>query len=312
MDVSVIIVSWNTSAVLRGCLESILKETRDVAYEIIVIDNASHDDSVPMVQREFPQVKLISNSDNRGFAAANNEGLQIARGRYCLLLNPDTIVLQGAIQKTVAYADAHERAAVVGCQVLESPTVIQRTCFKFPSPLNTLLAVSGLARIFPHSRFFGRAQMTWWDRQDERAVDVVSGMFMLVRRTAMEEVGLMDEAYFIYAEEADWCYRFWQAGWRCLFTPCAQIIHLDGGSKSTSQVSVKMFVQLQKSLLRFHRKNLGVVPWACAKACYVVAMIPRALAGWLGAFLKPQSGWSQRARQSVAALKYHLLAVEYP
>ncbi len=260
MDVSVIIVSWNTRDILRDCLQSVYAQTHQIRFEVIVVDNASGDGSADMVRREFPEVVLIANTDNRGFAAANNQGLAVAHGRYCLLLNSDTIALDGALDKTTAFADAHPRAAVIGCRVLNADRTLQHSCFMFPSPLNSFLGMLYLNKLFPRSRFFGREAMTWWDRNDVRQVEVVTGCFMFVRREALAQVGAMDERYFMYGEETDWCFRFRRAGWEVLFAPVGEIIHL--GGKSTARCSVEMTVQLRLSILRFVRKNQGLV--ACA------------------------------------------------
>ena len=261
VDVSIIIVNWNALTYLRNCLRSIAEETRGCSYEIIVVDNDSDDGSQEMIRSEFPEVTAVLNEQNVGFAGGNNQALRLARGRYLLLLNPDTLVLDGAIDTCVAYADElrHGDVGVVGCQVWADSTTIQKTCFQFPSPVNTLLNLLGVTRRFPGSRLLSRAEMGWWDRRDEREVDVVSGMFMLVRREALQEVGVMDEGYFMYAEEADWCYRFWQSGWKCVFTPRARIMHLEEGGKSTALVSAKMYVHLHKSL--FLENNPGGVKY---------------------------------------------------
>jgi GT2 family glycosyltransferase len=296
LDVSILIINWNTRDILRGCLRSVYEQTREINFEVIVIDNASSDGSAEMVKKEFPQIVLIENHDNRGFAAANNQGMKIAKGRYVLLLNPDTIVLDGAIQKSVAYA--------------EDDSTIQQTCFRFPSVGNLILQKSGLCRLFPRSGVFGREKMVGWNRDTEREVDVVSGMFMLVRREAIEQVGLMDEAYFVYAEETDWCVRFHKAGCRCVFTPLARIIHLDGGSKSTEQISVKMYVQQQKSLLIFFKKQRGRASWIVAKMVYILSMLVR-YAVFSGLSVLEQGGnFSKKAAQSLAALKFHLFGTE--
>jgi GT2 family glycosyltransferase len=311
-DVSVIIVNWNARDYLRDCIRSIFAETRISSYEVIVVDNHSSDGSQEMLRSEFPEVTAVLNEHNPGFAGGNNQGLRLAQGRYVLLLNPDTLILDGAIDTCVAYADTlrDQRVGVLGCQVWEDAETIQRTCFRFPSPLNTLLNLLGTTRRFPRSRFLGRAEIGSWDRRDERDVDVVSGMFMLVRREALDAVGPMDDDYFMYAEEADWCHRFWSAGWRCRFTPRARIMHLDGGGKSTAQVSAKMYVHLQKSLLRFHRKNLGVVQWALAKALYAVIMPGRAAAFRLLGVLGSSDRWRPGYLQAAAATRYHLLRTE--
>lgn len=253
IDVSVVVVSWNTRDILWDCLESVYAQTKDVSIEVIVIDNASADGSPEMVKRDFPKVCLIENADNRGFAAGNNQGMRLAAGRYVLLLNSDTIVLDNAIDKTVAFADRNPRAAVVGCRVLNRDRTLQPTCFMHPSLLNMFLFATYLNKLFPGSHFFGRERMTWWKRDDVRDVEVVTGCFMLVRRAAIDQVGLMDESFFIYGEETDWCFRFRQAGWKSLFMPQAEIIHLGGAS--SSRAANEMTLQLKAGVLQFICKH---------------------------------------------------------
>jgi GT2 family glycosyltransferase len=309
-DVSIVIVSWNTRDILRDCLLSIFEQTREVSFAVSVVDNNSHDGSAVMVRTEFPKVKVIENVENRGFAAGCNQGMRASSARYMLLLNPDTVILDDAISRTVRYADLHSDVGVVGCQVLEDQNRITPTGFSFPDPLNVFLALSGLSRAFPRSRLFGRPEMSWWERTTERDVDVVTGMFMLVRSKAIAEVGLMDESYFVYSEEADWCYRFARAGWRRVFTPSARIVHLEGGAKSTSQVRAKMFVQLQKSTMIYHKKNLGWFAWSLVKIIYIVSNFVR-MGAWF--ILSVVNGDLQARRKSAAAgaaLLYHFVGVE--
>ena len=290
VDVSILIVSWNTKDVLNDCLASVYKETKGITFEVIVIDNASTDGSTKMIMAEFPSVILIKNSVNRGFAAANNQGIAIAQGRYVLLLNSDTIVLNNAIAKTFSFADAHPDAAVVACRVLNPDRSFQPTCFMFPSVGNMILSSSYLYKLFPRSRFFGREWMTWWNKDKTRDVDVVAGCFMLVRREAIEKVGKMDEQFFMYCEETDWCYRFKKAGWKILFTPCAEIIHF--GDESTKQMKSEMFLQLWGSTLLFFKKYKN--PLAYVAACFLVAMFfTLRIPYWLG-----QAAFSRSNRYS--------------
>jgi len=267
-EVSVVVVNWNTQDILRDCLRSIYEQGGEIDLEVIVIDNASTDGSVEMVKKDFPQVTLVENSQNRGFAAANNQGIDISKGRYVLLLNSDTVVLDNAIAKTVAFADSHPEAAIVGCRVLNPDRTLQPTCFMFPSILNMLLSSTYLYKLFPKSKFFGREQMTWWDRSDVREVDVVTGCFMLVRRKAIQQVGTMDEQFFMYGEETDWCCRFRQAGWKVMFNPVCEIIHL--GGQSSRQKRSKMILQLRGSILLFMKKHNSSLKYALA--CLLVAL----------------------------------------
>ena len=309
MEVSVIIVNWNTCDLLRNCLHSIRAQT-SLRHEIIVIDNASGDGSADMVRAEFPDVRLIANSVNGGFAAANNQGLRIARGRTVLLLNPDTLVLDAAIDRMLGWLDRHPDVGCAGCQVLEGPGVLQRTCFADPTVLNFVAVEFGLMRLARWIPAFGRSWYTDWDRRSEREVDVVSGMFMLVPRAVMDKVGLLDEAFFVYGEESDWCRRIRKAGYRCVFTPEAQIIHLDGGSKSTSQIRSRMYVQIQKSHLIYTSKHSSALGYAAIRGIYLLSSTLR-----LGLFsalrlIRPDDNTKARVRLARASLIYHLTGKE--
>lgn len=303
MDLSIIIVNWNTRGILRDCLRTVCDQTTGICFEIIVIDNASSDGSIDMIRAEFPQAVLIVNESNRGFAAANNQGMAAARGRYVLLLNSDTLVLDGAIQKTVAFAEAHHGAAVVGCRVLNHDRSLQPTCFMYPSLLNMILSTTYLYKILPRNRFLGRERMSWWDRNDVREVDVVTGCFMLVRREAIEQVGVMDERFFMYGEETDWCYRFRQAGWRVLFAPVGQIVHL--GGQSSKLVRVEMAVQLKLSLLRFMRKHRGWMQHKVACLLVLLFFVVR-IPVWLAIYVVCRG----RREQATAKLKAYSTGIK--
>ena len=308
LQVSVIIVNWNTKALLADCIRSVQAQTT-ASHEVIVIDNCSSDGSADMVRDLFPSVVLIANSDNRGFAAANNQGLAMARGSHLLLLNPDTIILDHAIDKSLDWLSRHPKVGCMGCQVLEGPEVIQRTGFSDPSPLNRAIAELGRPKL---SRFplFARPFYSNWDRKSEKVVDVVSGMFMLVPRAVFEKVGLLDPGFFIYAEEADWCRRIRKAGYTCVFAPVAQIIHLDGGSKSTAQIKSKMFVQKQKSHLFYLRKHSGPLGYAFAKSVFILSALLRLCLFGALSLLRPSANISARVRLSKAALAFQILQRE--
>jgi GT2 family glycosyltransferase len=193
--------------------------------------------------------------------------------------------LDNVIANTVRFADENPQAAVAGCRVLNPDRTLQRTCFMFPSILNMLLSSTYLYKLFPKNRFFGREQMTWWDRSDVRKVDVVTGCFMLVRREAIEQVGVMDERFFMYGEETDWCYRFWKKGWTVMFAPVGQIIHF--GGQSTAKRPVAMIVQLRLSILKFIRKHYGWPSYLIARFLVALFFAVR-LPVWMAmAFMRP-------------------------
>ena len=308
-EVSIVIVNWNARDLLRHCLQSIREQTTR-AHEILVVDNASDDGSADMIRRECPSVELTANCMNRGFAAANNQALVVARGRYVLLLNPDTVIVDGAIDKMIDWCDRHRDVGCAGCQVMMSETKIQQTCFSDHSLFTLLLAETGLARIFRRSLVFGRPEYSWWDRRSQMDVDVVSGMFMLIPRSVLLKVGLLDESFFIYAEEADLCRRIRQAGFRCVFTPSARIIHLDGGGKSADQVNIKMHVELQKSLLIYIKKHHGRAALAAAKTMFLVSKAARYAVFRCLSVIARNPVLQRRTQQERASVLYHAFGVE--
>jgi len=279
MDVSIIVVNWNTCEFLRQCIDSVYAHTRYALFEIIVVDNASEDGSVDMLRREFPAVIRIENQQNRGFAAGNNEGILAARGKYVLLLNPDTRVFDLAIDRAFRFAEEHPRAAVVGCRVHDlRDNKVQFTCHEFPSLTNLAVRICGLADLAPRSRFFGRAMMTWWDYDDVREVEAVAGCFMFVRREAIRGVGMLDEDYFMYGEDIDWCFRFGQAGWKVLFCPDVEIEHFTG--ESSKKCSRAMEVERRRSLMLFFTKHRGGFVAFLANGLFVINELLRL--GWWG------------------------------
>jgi len=263
VDVSIIIVAWNVRQLLYDCLKSVYEQTKGIDFEVIYVDNASEDGSVEMVRKEFPAIRIIQNDRNEGFIKANNRGIKVAMGRYVLLLNSDTLILDNAIAKMVKFADLHPEAAIVGCKVLASNRTLQESCFTCPSVLSMLLSATYLYKLFPKSKFFGREYMTWWDYDNAREVEAIAGVCSLVRKEAIQQVGLMNELYFVYGDDPDWCYRFRKKGWQIFFTPEAQIIHF--GGDTVKRVSSEFMLQLHGSKLIFmklHRTKLAF-PIAC-------------------------------------------------
>ena len=254
MDLSIVIVNWNTREMLRNCLKSIPVQHDDYRVEIIVVDNASEDDSGAMVTADFSAVTLIQNTENLGFAKATNQGLRVARGRYLLLLNSDTLVHGAVLADSVRYMDERVHVGMMGCKVLNEDGNTQMTCSRFPNFANLLLQTLGLNR-FRHPRWLQRYQMLDWDRNDEREVEVISGCYLLVRREAMERVGLLDESFFLYGEETDWCKRCAEDGWQLMFAPVGCITHL--GSGSSRQLNYRRDLMLSEGTVRLHRKHDG-------------------------------------------------------
>jgi hypothetical protein len=254
VDVSVIIVSFNTRELTLDCLRSVYRETRGVTFEVFVVDNASSDGSVEAISAEFPHVHLIANRENRGFATANNQALRAGRGRWLLLLNSDTVVLDGAIDKSVGHADAHPEAGVIGCRALWPDGARQSTCMRFPTIGDILIASTNVWRVFPS---LALARYPALDFTRDQDVDVVAGCFLLIGRHVLERVGLLDEDFFMYGEETEWCYRVRQAGWAVRYFAGAEIIHYWGGSAGKESHRVSMQFHKRRAYLLILHKTRG-------------------------------------------------------
>lgn len=266
-DVSIILVSWNTRELLVSCLASLAAAIGDLSAETWVVDNGSTDESAAAVQAQFPYVQLIENRTNLGFAGANNQAIQASTGRYVLLLNSDTIASAGAIRSLVRFADQRPAAAAVGAMLLNADGSFQASFFDFPTLRSELLNVTGLGR-----RLVNRNYPSYSLRHSQvaRLVDWLPGACMLVRRTALAQVGLMDEGYFMYSEETDWCLRLRRAGWQIWYHPEVRIVHL--GGQSTQQRRQPMVRALYRSKLRFFRKHYGPASATILQLIFVVVL----------------------------------------
>jgi GT2 family glycosyltransferase len=273
MRLSIIVVGWNVKTDLLGCLGSIEANRPHAEYEIIVVDNASTDSSVIDVQRQFPNVTVIANGINRGFAAANNQGFEDSRGDYVLFLNPDTIVESGSLDTLIGFMDDNEDVGVCGPKLLNDDGTIQPSVRQFPTFRGTLHCHT----VFRLSRVFQRQYKKWLmkDFRHDRQMDVdqVMGAALMARRSVIEQVGKMDERYFMYYEEVDLCYRIKGAGWRVVFVPEAVITHL--GGKSAEQIPLERRIMMLRSLLSFFRKHRGRVAARSFSVVFKVAIILR-------------------------------------
>ena len=258
LTLSVCIVNWNTRDLLLGALSSICRSPPAFRFEVIVVDNASPDGSAPSVAAGFPQISLIANADNKGYAEGNNQAITAAQGAYILLLNPDVIVPSGALDKAVAFMEEHKDAGALGARQLYPDGRVQRSVRGFPSPLAVLWELLGLSRLFPRSRFFGAYRMTWFDYAHVAPVDQPMGTFLLLRRETVESVGLLDLAFPIFFNEVDWCLRCKRNGWQIYFTPDVEIVHYGGAS--TTQVGAAMAWESRRGLLQFYSKHYRA-PW---------------------------------------------------
>lgn len=259
MRLSVIVVSWNVSKLLNTCLETLKRDIENIDAEVFVVDNASADDSVEMVRREHPWVQLIANESNLGFAKANNQALKLAKGDFILLLNPDTEVRAGAIPHLISFLEDHAEAAIVAPQLINTDGSIQRSCRAFPTFTAMLYELLGLSKLFPDNPLFGSYKMLDFEHNELREVDQPEGACLLLRRAVIDQVGSLDEGFFMLFEEVDWCYRIKQAGWQIWFDPQSKVVHHYG--QSIKQVKARMILSSHRGLYRFWSKHYAHGRW---------------------------------------------------
>ena len=317
-DLSIIIVNWNTRELLAECLESVVRgqesgaggleseglipDPRSLIPEVLVVDNASTDGSAAMVRERFPWVRLIENRENVGFARANNRAIRESTGRYVLLLNPDTVVRPDALSALVCFMAAHPEAGAAGARLINPDGSLQVSAQPFPTLGRELWRLLHMDAFHPFSAY----PRTRWRSSESVAVDVVQGACLMVRRTALAQIGLLDPDYFMYSEEVDLCKRIRKAGWRIFWVPQATVIHW--GGQSSRQVPEAMFLQLYRAKTLYFRKQHGRWQAGLYKAIlWVVASLRLALAP-VAARLRP----TNRGHYRILAAYYWRLRTELP
>ncbi len=245
VDLSVVIVSYNTRQKLQMTLESVFRSQTGFFYEVFVVDNGSRDGSPEMVRTEFPQSKLLAQEENLGYAKANNQAIRLSRGRYILLLNSDVIVKPSTFDKMITFMDNNPTVGISGCRVVKPDGTLDEACRRsFPTPAVAFYRLSGLSRLFPKSKIFGKYNLSYLPEHELAEVDSVVGAFLLIRREAISEVGMLDEDYFMYGEDIDWCYRVKEARYKVMYVPLTTVVHYKGSSSRKAS---------SRSLYEFHR-----------------------------------------------------------
>jgi hypothetical protein len=290
---SVILINLNTHDFLKACLASMRTRLDDPSFEVILVDNGSTDGSVEMVARDYPQVRVFPQGKNLGFTKANNIGLREARGHYLLVLNSDTEIVDDALERMCDYMDANPDIGALGAQLLNTDRTVQLSCRAFPSYRTVFFhRYSLLTRLFPRNRYSAEYLMTETGHTTTMDVDWVSGACLLTRSETTDQVGLLDEGFFIYAEDVDWCYRMKQAGWRVVYYPETKVLHHIG--RATRKIPYKMTLERHKSMWRFYRKHYsrGIVLVDVATFLGIAARCGFVL---LQNVLKPLLGTEKRA-----------------
>ncbi len=261
IDLSIIILNYNTRELLRDCLNSIKKsKLNNYSYEIIVVDNASTDGSARMVEEEFEEVKLIINRKNLGFAAGNNRGFQKAKGKYVLLLNPDTIIQPETLKTMIAFMEENPKVGAATCRVELPDGRLDDACHRgFPTPWNAFAYFSGLAKIFPKFKPFTGYTLTHLPLDKTHEIDSGVGAFLMIRSKIGKELNWLDEDYFWYGEDLDFCYRLREKGWQVMFVPKTKIIHYKGVSSGMKRHTQKLTTATKKTRLRAAQASTEVM-----------------------------------------------------
>jgi len=255
-QLSIIIVNHNAGPLLQKCVESVYRQTKQVNSHVWVVDNGSRDGSAKKIQKEFPHATVLFSKDNLGFAKANNMAIRQSDSEYVLLLNPDTVILDRAIEKTVAFMESHPTTGVSGCKVLNEDGTLQLACRRaIPTPRIAFFRLSGLSKLFPKSQSMAKYNLTYLSPEETHEVEAVSGSFLMIRREVIDQIGLLDERFFMYGEELDWCLRAKQAGWQIMYVPHGQVIHYKGEcSKSNRR---RALYEYHRSMYLFHKKHFA-------------------------------------------------------
>lgn len=278
IDISVVIVNWNTKALLLDCVASLLQTTRKAEIEIIVVDNASTDGSIDALRIAFPQVQSITNPENYGFAKANNIGIKKAQGRYICLVNSDVKALEGVLDNMLAHMEIHPGVGAISPKTYGGNTQVQKNCREFPTLRNLICEEFFLNRLFHTIPFFRGRDMVRSDYDALMLIQVLSGCFLMVRREVIEQVGMLDERFFIYSEDVDWCKRIHDAGWKLVHYPNAEAIHY--GSASSSSAPVRFKVEMVKANWRYWKKHKSMPECVLFWFIKFTGTLGRAL-GWL-------------------------------
>lgn len=256
MDLSIIIVNYNTKKLTLECIESIYKSKMNYTFEIFVVDNNSSDNSVDAIKETYSNVKVVENKENVGFSKANNQAIKVSNGRYVLLLNSDTIVNNTTLSTIIEFMDKHKEVGATGCKVVLPDGSLDKACHRgFPTPKASFYYITGLAKRFPSNPKFNGYHKSYLNMDEIHEIDCLVGAFMMVRRETIKDVGMLDETYFMYGEDIDWCYRIKKAGWKIYYNPKVSIIHYKGAS--SRKKPFKIVYEFYRAMFVFHKNHFA-------------------------------------------------------
>ena len=305
---SIVIVTWNAYKYVEECLRSLAPICADNA-EVIVVDNASSDGTPQLIEQEFPNVKLLRNESNCGFAKANNIAMAVSRGKYVCLVNSDVNVPGSCVPPMLAYMDEHPEIGLLGPRMRTANGAIGRSYMRFPSLWKMFCRALALDRLLPNCRVFGGFLMGDFDNTRTAPVDVLNGWFLLIRRSALEQVGGLDEGFFMYGEDIDWCRRFHKKGWQVVYYAGSEALHYGGGS--SRKAPIQFYVEMQRANLRYYWKSYQSRLAQIAFACIVGIHHVLRLLGYCTLFLVKKEYRSEAAfkvKRCIACLNWLITA----
>jgi len=303
VDISFIVVNWNTKDYLSKCLKSIYDNIGNINAEIILVDNGSTDGSDKLAIEQFQSIKLINNKNNLGFAKATNIGIVESKGRYICIINSDVVVLEGCIRRLLKYMENNRNIGIIGPKVLNPDMTLQFTCKEFPNLWNTFCRAVALDKLFPKSKVFGSFFMTYFNYNYIKKVDVLTGCFWMVRKRSIVDVGLLDERFFIYAEDKDWCKRFKDKNWDVIYFPEAKIIHF--GGSSSSKAPERFYIEMYKANIKYWQKHYSCISnifYKLITYCHHLARIIIIILGY--PYFKTNDNSIMKLKNNIALIKY--------
>jgi len=295
MKLSIVILCWNDLKVIRDCLASIYATTHATELEVIISDNGSTDGSIEFIREKFPQARLIENGANLRFAKGNNVGIRASQGEYVLILNPDTIIHEGALDGLVTFANKHPEAGAFGCRVLNADGTYQGCIWPFPTPRSEWIRALRLRPLAYISEWFHPGAYVRWNGETERAVGYPAGCCLLVRNELLKRLGGFDEQFFYYYEETDLCRRIWDAGYPILYTPTVSITHLIGSSTSKKFPPIGFAVDRQITRYLYLYKHHGARGARSSRRSTLTGLAIRRISNWLSQIVKPSETAKQKA-----------------
>lgn len=304
MKLSIVIICWNDLKVIANCLKSVFDETRDMEFEAIVSDNGSTDGSIDYIRRNFATVRVVENGANLGFARGNNAGIHVAQGEYILILNPDTIIRDRALEKFVRYAERHPEAGAFGCRVLNPDGSFQNPARPIPSLSGYLVAALGLSWLGRFSNAFVSNLYPGWDGRSERSIGFQSGCCVLFRSDLLKRLGGFDERFFYHFEETDLCFRVWKAGSSILYYPGAEITHL--GGQSVGRFPIRFALETYRSGYRFFYKHYGLKGLVRIRRVYLLSLFLRFAGYKLLSLFRSSEALENRLKMYRAAIQWNL------